>query len=221
VILNIGSVSGFAVSTAYGVSKLAVRGLTVALAEELAPLGIRVNSLAPGLVLTDTIREDLPSEQAAAFVQEAQLIKRDLSTDDLLGAVRLLCSDDGAFITGETLIVGGGILPAHFVGGPEAVASRQRRLEEQRATLDRWAVRVLDGGWSHRRRPDPGSTRPGGWPTFEPGSDFTRIQLRAHAEVSARHPAAALRDGPAQPGRTGPGVVRRVARVRCGCPPDR
>jgi len=107
-ILNVDSVSGYEVRTAYGVSKLAVRGLTVALAGELASDNIRVNGVAPGLIRTATVEQDLPPERARHFVEALQLIKRDGRVEDLFGVVHLLCSDEGSFITGETVIVGGG-----------------------------------------------------------------------------------------------------------------
>ena len=55
-VFNISSSAAYASGGAYGVSKLAVRGLTMAFARELGPDGIRVNAVAPGLHLTDTIR---------------------------------------------------------------------------------------------------------------------------------------------------------------------
>ena len=59
-IVNISSSAAYNAGGAYGVSKLAVRGLTIAFGRELAPLGIRVNGIAPGLIFTETIRAELP-----------------------------------------------------------------------------------------------------------------------------------------------------------------
>ncbi|MET0251699.1 MAG: SDR family oxidoreductase [Novosphingobium sp.] len=108
VILNMSSVSGFDVATAYGVTKLAIRGLTVALAAELGGQGTRVNALAPGLIHTETIVGDLEEGAAESFVTQCQLIRRPGIPADLTGAALFLCSDAAGFVTGETLIVGGG-----------------------------------------------------------------------------------------------------------------
>lgn len=107
-ILNNSSVSGIDVRTAYGITKLALRGLTVALARELAGQGTRVNAIAPGLIHTDTIVEDLGSTASGAFIDQAQFMKRPGMPSDLVGAALFLCSDDASFVTGETLVVSGG-----------------------------------------------------------------------------------------------------------------
>ena len=108
VILNNSSVSGIDVRTAYGVTKLALRGLTIALAHELAGQGTRVVAIAPGLIHTDTIVADLGRGGAEAFINSAQLLKRPGMPQDLIGAALFLCSEEAAFITGETLVVSGG-----------------------------------------------------------------------------------------------------------------
>ena len=59
-VVNISSSAAYANRAAYGVSKLAVRGVTAQLAREFAADGIRVNAIAPGLIFTDTIRAELP-----------------------------------------------------------------------------------------------------------------------------------------------------------------
>lgn len=60
VILNISSLAGYLNSTIYGVSKLAVRGLTINLATEFARDNIRVNAIAPGLIATETLKREMP-----------------------------------------------------------------------------------------------------------------------------------------------------------------
>jgi NAD(P)-dependent dehydrogenase (short-subunit alcohol dehydrogenase family) len=106
-IINISSTAAYANATAYGVSKLAVRGLTMTLARELAPAGIRVNAIAPGLVFTETIRRELSAE-AVEGVMRQQVLKREGEERDIVEAMLYLVSDRAAFITGETLRVGGG-----------------------------------------------------------------------------------------------------------------
>jgi NAD(P)-dependent dehydrogenase (short-subunit alcohol dehydrogenase family) len=107
-IVNLSSISGFAPTSPYGVSKLAVRGLTVALATELGPDGIRVNAVAPGLTATENALADLPQEMVDRFKDELQLVKRTGTMGDVVAMVRFLCSDDASFITGETFKVSGG-----------------------------------------------------------------------------------------------------------------
>ena len=108
VIVSMSSISGVASTTPYGVSKLAVRGLTVALAHELAADGIRVYAIAPGLVDSPVAMADVPEEIQKMIVEQQQLIKRPGRMTDLVGALFFFCSDEASFITGEMLIVGGG-----------------------------------------------------------------------------------------------------------------
>ena len=107
-VINISSIAGYACETAYGVSKLAVRGLTIAFAKELAADGIRVNAIAPGLMATDTIRAELPSALFDEFANKFQLVHRTGEVADIVSAMLYLCGDSASFITGETLKVSGG-----------------------------------------------------------------------------------------------------------------
>lgn len=107
VIVNQSSIAGFQSIGSYGITKLAVRGITVALAHELAIDEIRVNGIAPGATESEAALASLPPERFQHFVDQ-QLIKRRGTMDDLVGPLLFLCSDDSGFVTGETLIVGGG-----------------------------------------------------------------------------------------------------------------
>jgi len=106
-IINISSMASYGCQTAYGVSKLAVRGLTASFAHELGPLGIRVNALAPGLIFTDTIRAEL-DPATVAYVKAQQILQREGEENDIVSAMLFFCSPDAGFITGETLRVSGG-----------------------------------------------------------------------------------------------------------------
>ncbi len=107
-ICNIASIAAHLSSTPYGVSKLAVRGLTVALAQEFAEDGIRVNAISPGLMATENAIADLPEEFVRDFRDNKQLVHRTGTVEDIVAAVLYLCSDAAGFITGETLKVSGG-----------------------------------------------------------------------------------------------------------------
>ncbi|ALJ18891.1 SDR family NAD(P)-dependent oxidoreductase [Microbacterium sp. No. 7] len=107
-IVNLSSVAGFNSANAYGVSKLAVRGLTVSFAQELAADGIRVNAIAPGLIATERIREDFPEEMFTTFARDRQCVHRTGEVRDVVAAMRYLCSDAASFVTGEVLRVSGG-----------------------------------------------------------------------------------------------------------------
>lgn len=106
-ILNISSAAAYGCQTAYGVSKLAVRGLTVTLAGDFKADGIRVNAIAPGLIFTDTIRAELSAELVNA-VKKQQILDREGEEKDIVEAMLYLCSARASFITGETLRVSGG-----------------------------------------------------------------------------------------------------------------
>jgi NAD(P)-dependent dehydrogenase (short-subunit alcohol dehydrogenase family) len=108
VIVNVSSIASFTLAGAYGVSKLAVRGLTVSLAQELAPQGIRVCGVAPGLIDTPSAVADVAADHAQRLVEHSQLIKRPGRMADVVAAVFFLASPESSFVTGETLIVGGG-----------------------------------------------------------------------------------------------------------------
>jgi NAD(P)-dependent dehydrogenase (short-subunit alcohol dehydrogenase family) len=108
VVVNIASIAGHLHVSPYAVSKLAVRGLTVALAAELAPDGIRVNAISPGLMATENAMDDLPTAMVEDFIQNRQLIHRLGTMDDIVKAMLFLCSDDASFVTGETIKVSGG-----------------------------------------------------------------------------------------------------------------
>jgi 3-oxoacyl-[acyl-carrier protein] reductase len=113
VVLNISSMAGYMSATPYAVSKLTVRGLTVAFATELAPDRIRVNAIAPGLMNTENALADLPTPLIDEFVHKLQLVHRLGTMDDVVSAMLFLCSDEASFITGETVKVSGGY-PLNF-----------------------------------------------------------------------------------------------------------
>ncbi len=108
VVVNMSSTAGYSSSTPYGVSKLAVRGLTVAFAAELAPDLIRVNAIAPGLTNTESALADVPRSLVDDYIHDLQLVHRMCTVDDVVSAMLYLCSEEASFITGETLKVSGG-----------------------------------------------------------------------------------------------------------------
>lgn len=107
-IVNISSSAAHMHGSAYGDSKLAVAGLTITFARELAADGIRVNAISPGLILTETIRAELP-EATKARVKAMQISSTDGEERHIVDAMLFLTSDKAEFITGETLRVTGGM----------------------------------------------------------------------------------------------------------------
>jgi 3-oxoacyl-[acyl-carrier protein] reductase len=93
--------------TNYAASKAGIIGFTKSFAKELGSRGVRANVVAPGYVQTQ-LTDVLPEEATRAMV-EATPLGRVATPDEIAGAVRFLCSDDASFITGEVLLVDGGL----------------------------------------------------------------------------------------------------------------
>ena len=96
-----GQPSGFA----YPASKFAVNGLTVSLARELGPKGIRVNAVAPGIIETDMMKQ-VPQEVIQPLIDRIPL-KRIGKPEDIANAFAFLASDEANYITGVVLSVDG------------------------------------------------------------------------------------------------------------------
>ena len=94
--------------SAHTTVKSAVDGLMKSLAMELGPHGIRVNTVAPGLTITDATSW-LPKEQIGAMAAATPL-RRVAQPEDIAGAIMMLVSDDARFVTGAYLPVSGGSL---------------------------------------------------------------------------------------------------------------
>jgi 3-oxoacyl-[acyl-carrier protein] reductase len=109
-IVNISSVVGLHGNpgqTNYSASKAGIIGFTKALARELGSRGVRANVVAPGYVRTQ-LTEVLPEELQGAMLANTPLGRLG-DPEDVAGAVRFLCSDEASFITGEVLLVDGGL----------------------------------------------------------------------------------------------------------------
>jgi 3-oxoacyl-[acyl-carrier protein] reductase len=109
-IVNISSVVGVHGNwgqTNYAASKAGIIGFTKSLARELGSRNIRANVVAPGYVKT-ALTDVLPEEATAAMIQNTPL-GRVAEPEEIAGAVRFLASDQAAFITGEVLLVDGGL----------------------------------------------------------------------------------------------------------------
>jgi 3-oxoacyl-[acyl-carrier protein] reductase len=91
----------------YAASKAGIIGLTKALARELGSRGVRVNAVAPGYI--DTALTQVLPEQARTAILANTPLGRLGEPEDVAVAVRFLCSDDAAYVTGEVLQVDGGL----------------------------------------------------------------------------------------------------------------
>lgn len=110
-VLNISSMwgqVGASCEAAYSAAKAGVIGLTRALAKEVGPAGVRVNAIAPGVILTDMMAEY--DEDTCRFLQEDTPLMRLGTPEDIAKAAVFLCSNDASFITGQVLGVNGGFI---------------------------------------------------------------------------------------------------------------
>ena len=112
-IINIGSGTayrGIPWMLHYVTSKGGITAFTRALSRELGEHGIRVNTLAPGFTLSDTVLRENPGHVHSARERavQARALRRDEHPQDLLGALVFLASADSDFVTGQTIAVDGG-----------------------------------------------------------------------------------------------------------------
>ncbi len=111
-IINLSSttmLSGLSHRLHYVTSKGAIAAMTRSMARELGPYGIRVNSLAPGLVMNDSVAAAMAGRPGLhEFVLNTRAIKKDVFADDLVGTLIYLASPDSDAVTGQFLIVDNG-----------------------------------------------------------------------------------------------------------------
>jgi NAD(P)-dependent dehydrogenase (short-subunit alcohol dehydrogenase family) len=111
-VLNVVSAGAFLFSAntaMYAAAKAGLMAMTRSMAAVFAEKGIRVNALAPGTVDTDMVRNNTP--EAVESMSRAAFMRRAAHIDEMVGPALLLCSDAGSFITGQVLIVDGGLTP--------------------------------------------------------------------------------------------------------------
>jgi len=109
-IVNISSVVGQAGSVGqanYAASKAGLIGLTKSVAQEMASRGITANAVAPGYIATD-MTKDLPEEVKNKIMAQIPMARMG-KPEDIANAVKFLCSEDAAYITGQVIAVNGGM----------------------------------------------------------------------------------------------------------------
>ena len=110
VIINISSVSSVLAvegQTVYSATKGAVNSMTATMAKELAPRGIRVNAVAPGFVGTDMLKS-IPGDLVDKYIDLIPM-KKFGTADDVANVVSSLCSDGFSYMTGQVLVLDGGL----------------------------------------------------------------------------------------------------------------
>lgn len=109
-IASLAAVYGMPFALHYATSKAAVIGITRTLARELGRDWIRVNTIAPSIVLTEATDEffGAKSDKAKQVIASNQALQKNLETSDLAGTMLYLASDASRFVTGQTIMVDGG-----------------------------------------------------------------------------------------------------------------
>jgi len=111
-VVNVISVGAFMFSAPvamYAAAKAALMSFTRSMAAEFAPLGIRVNALAPGTVNTEGVRKNM--RDMPEMLEPTCFQRRVAHVDEMVGPTLLLASDAGSFITGQVIIADGGLVP--------------------------------------------------------------------------------------------------------------
>lgn len=112
-IVNISSVHGLLMAPntfAYEAGKSAVIGATKQMAIDFGPMGIRVNAICPGHIVTERMQRHWDKNPSTFAMFQAQYpVRRTGTPDDIANAVHFLCSDEASFITGHALVVDGGL----------------------------------------------------------------------------------------------------------------
>lgn len=124
-IINIGSVTsvaGYAGLAPYGASRGGIRQLTMSLADDWGPDGITVNCLAPGWFRTNQNQALYESKEWVEYLRDRIPVKRPGQPEDLEAAVVFLAAESSRYVTGQTLLVDGGI----STGAVRALPAGQR-----------------------------------------------------------------------------------------------
>jgi NAD(P)-dependent dehydrogenase (short-subunit alcohol dehydrogenase family) len=112
-IVNISSVHGLLMAPntfGYEAGKSAVIGATKQMAIDFGPMGIRVNAICPGHIVTERIQAHWDRNPSTLQMFEQQYpVRRTGLPDDIANAIHFLCSDEASFITGHALVVDGGL----------------------------------------------------------------------------------------------------------------
>ena len=109
IISSITGVQGSSVIGTYGISKAADMQLARNIASEFGPKGVRANAIAPGLIKTDFARALWENPDILKQVTSKAPLKRIGMPDEIAGAAVFLASPAGAFMTGQTLVIDGGV----------------------------------------------------------------------------------------------------------------
>jgi 3-oxoacyl-[acyl-carrier protein] reductase len=114
VLISSGAARGYPARTHYSAAKAGIQAMTRALALELGPSNINVNAVSPGLAETrmpqqhaEWLHEDYEAFIARVISQTA--LRRAGTVEEQAAVITFLCSEDARFITGETLVVSGGL----------------------------------------------------------------------------------------------------------------